>query len=177
MNTTSNWLWPHFPGHNDRMVLLQPQTPASQCIGFKIFLKDHGFLNPPMHIQEILGNRVRILKYSTNNKAEKAFSSLAQRAFNPHKISFHRSFFIIQILFADSMVTLGWRGWDDNACLGVRNTSSIGAWPNSLDRRPPWYCIVSPLLQTNKQTNKLAPPFRASRALGSKMFVTLFQTP
>ena len=41
------------------------------------------------------------------------------------------------------------RGWDDNACLGVRNTSSIGAWPNSLDRRPPWHCIVSPLLQTN----------------------------
>ena len=27
-----------------------------------------------------------------------------------------------------------WCGWDDNACLGVRNTSSIGAWPNSLDR-------------------------------------------
>ena len=29
------------------------------------------------------------------------------------------------------------RGRDDNACLGDRNTSSIGAWPNSLDRRPP----------------------------------------
>ena len=29
--------------------------------------------------------------------------------------------------------------------------SSIGAWPNSLDRRPLWYCIVSPLLY--KQTN------------------------
>ena len=28
--------------------------------------------------------------------------------------------------------TICWRGWDDNACLGVRNTSSIGAWPNSL---------------------------------------------
>ena len=41
--------------------------------------------------------------------------------------------------------------WDDNTCLGVRNTCSIGAWPNSLDWRPPWYCIVSPLLQTNKQ--------------------------
>ena len=37
------------------------------------------------------------------------------------------------------------RGWDDNACLGVRNTSSIGAWPNSLDRRPPWYCYISKL--------------------------------
>ena len=36
-------------------------------------------------------------------------------------------------------------GWDNNACLGVRNTSSIGAWPNSLDRRPPKYCIVYPL--------------------------------
>ncbi len=46
--------------------------------------------------------------------------------------------------------TICWRGWDDNACLGVRNTSSIGAWPNSLDRRPLWYCIVSPLLQTNR---------------------------
>ena len=23
-------------------------------------------------------------------------------------------------------------GWDDNACLGVRNTCSIGAWPKSL---------------------------------------------
>ena len=50
--------------------------------------------------------------------------------------------------------TICWRGWDDNACLGVRNTCSIGAWPNSLDRRPPWYCIVSPLLQTNKQYSK-----------------------
>ena len=35
------------------------------------------------------------------------------------------------------------RGWDDNACLG---TCSIGAWHNSLDRRPSWY-LVSPLLQ------------------------------
>ena len=34
-----------------------------------------------------------------------------------------------------------WFGWDDNA--------RIGAWPNSLDRRLPWYCIVSPLLKTN----------------------------
>ena len=25
--------------------------------------------------------------------------------------------------------------------LVVRNTSSIGAWPNSLDQRPTWYCI------------------------------------
>ena len=46
--------------------------------------------------------------------------------------------------------TICWHGWDDNTCLGVRNTSSKGAWPNSLDRRPPWYCIVSLLLQTNK---------------------------
>jgi hypothetical protein len=38
--------------------------------------------------------------------------------------------------------TICWRGSDDNTCPGVRNTSSIGAWPNSLDRRPPWYCIV-----------------------------------
>ena len=44
--------------------------------------------------------------------------------------------------------TICLRGWDDNACLGVRNTCSIGAWPNSLDRIPPWYCTVSPLLQT-----------------------------
>ena len=44
------------------------------------------------------------------------------------------------------------RGWDDNACLGVRNTSSIGAWHNSLDRRPPWYHIVSPLLQKKKRS-------------------------
>ena len=42
--------------------------------------------------------------------------------------------------------TICWRGWDGNTCLGVRNTSSIGAWPNSLDWRPPLYCIVSPLL-------------------------------
>ena len=42
-------------------------------------------------------------------------------------------------------------GWDDNTCLGVRN---IGSWPNSLDRRPPWYCTVSPLLQTNKTNTK-----------------------
>ena len=39
--------------------------------------------------------------------------------------------------------TICWPRWDDNACLGVRNTSSIGAWPNSLDRRLPWYCISS----------------------------------
>ena len=44
-----------------------------------------------------------------------------------------------------------WRGWDDNACLGVRNTSSIGAWHNSLDRRLPWYCIVYPLLQNKRR--------------------------
>jgi hypothetical protein len=44
--------------------------------------------------------------------------------------------------------TICWHGWDDNPCLGVRNTSSIGAWPNSLDRIPPQYCIVSLLLQT-----------------------------
>jgi hypothetical protein len=42
-------------------------------------------------------------------------------------------------------------GWDDNACLGVRNTSSIGAWHNSLDLRPPWYCILSPLLQRKRK--------------------------
>ena len=48
--------------------------------------------------------------------------------------------------------TISWRGWDDNACLGVRNTSIIGAWTNSLDRRLPWYCMVSLLLQTDKQT-------------------------
>ena len=30
----------------------------------------------------------------------------------------------------------------------VRPSSSIGTWPNSLDGRPPWYCIVSHLLQT-----------------------------
>ena len=45
-----------------------------------------------------------------------------------------------------------WRRWAVYACLGDRNTSSIGAWLNSLDRRPPWYCTVSPLLQTNKKT-------------------------
>ena len=28
-----------------------------------------------------------------------------------------------------------------------RNTSSIGAWPDSLDRRQPKYCIVFPLLK------------------------------
>ena len=37
--------------------------------------------------------------------------------------------------------------WDDNACLGNRNASSIGAWHNSLDRRQTWYCIVSAPLQ------------------------------
>ena len=45
--------------------------------------------------------------------------------------------------------TICWHGWDNNACLGVKNTSSIGAWPNSLDWRPPWYFISS---ITNKQT-------------------------
>jgi hypothetical protein len=40
--------------------------------------------------------------------------------------------------------TICWHVWDDSA-------SSIGAWPNSLDWRPLWYCIVSPLLQTNKE--------------------------
>ena len=48
--------------------------------------------------------------------------------------------------------TICWSGWDDNTCLGVKNTSSIGAWPNSLDRRPPWYWIVSSLLQTKQKT-------------------------
>ena len=45
--------------------------------------------------------------------------------------------------------TICWCGWDDNACLGVRNTCCIGAWPNSFDWRPPWYCVSS---VTNKQT-------------------------
>jgi hypothetical protein len=58
---------------------------------------------------------------------------------------------ILSLSCSQYIQTICWRRWDDNACLGVRNTSSIGAWPNSLDRRPPWYCIVSPLLQTNKQ--------------------------
>ena len=43
-------------------------------------------------------------------------------------------------------------GWDDIVCLGVRNTSSIGAWPNSLDQRQPWYYIVTPF--TNKQNKQ-----------------------
>ena len=51
-------------------------------------------------------------------------------------------------------------GWGDIACLGVRNTSSIGAWPNSLDRRPPWYCSVSPYsissVTKNKTKNKIS---------------------
>ena len=46
--------------------------------------------------------------------------------------------------------TICWRGWDDNACLGVRN-NSIGACPNFLVWSQPWYCIVSPLLQTQKK--------------------------
>jgi hypothetical protein len=33
--------------------------------------------------------------------------------------------------------TICWHVWDDNACLWVRNTSSIGAWPNYLDRTLP----------------------------------------
>ena len=44
--------------------------------------------------------------------------------------------------------TFCWHGWDDNVCLEFRNTCSLGAWPNSLDWRPLWYCIVSPMLQT-----------------------------
>jgi hypothetical protein len=51
--------------------------------------------------------------------------------------------------------TICWCRWSDNACLGVRNTCSIGAWPNSIDRRPPWYCIVSPLLQTKTYVTKI----------------------
>ena len=51
--------------------------------------------------------------------------------------------------------TVCWRGWDDNACLGVRNTCSLGAWPNSLAWRPLWHSTVSPLLQKNKQESKI----------------------
>ena len=64
--------------------------------------------------------------------------NLDENSWTPTKIIKKRSF---------SEAQKHWRGWDDNACLGVRNTSSIGAWHNSLDGRPPWYCIVSPLLQ------------------------------
>ena len=46
--------------------------------------------------------------------------------------------------------TICWCGWDDDACLGVRNTRIV-AWVNFLVWSPPWYFIVSPLLQTNKQ--------------------------
>ena len=37
--------------------------------------------------------------------------------------------------------TIYWRGWDDNAYLGVTN-NSIGAWPIFLVWSLPWYCIV-----------------------------------
>ena len=57
--------------------------------------------------------------------------------------------------------------------LEKRNTSSIGAWPNSLDRRPPTYCIVTPLflilLQFQVRRQKSSPPslwiWRSKRTL------------
>ena len=49
--------------------------------------------------------------------------------------------------------TICWRGWDYNACLGVRNSNIIEAWSNSLDRRPPWFCLVSPQLQKTKKND------------------------
>ena len=50
-------------------------------------------------------------------------------------------YYYISLSCSQYSQTICWRGWDDNACL-VRNTCSIRAWPNSLDWRPPWYCIV-----------------------------------
>ena len=56
-----------------------------------------------------------------------------------------------------------WHGWDDNTCLADRNTSSIRAWPNSLDRRLPRYCIAPPLLQKKTKedfiSEVLNPPY------------------
>ena len=65
-------------------------------------------------------------------------------------------------------------GWDDNTCLGVRNTSSIGAWPNSLDRRPPWYFIVSPLLQTKHLIRKVAFRYIWHRLVWRVTFLAIF---
>ena len=57
---------------------------------------------------------------------------------------------ILSLSCSQYSLTICWPRWDDNAYLWVRNTNSIRDWPNSHDRRPPWYCTVSPLLQTNK---------------------------
>ena len=43
--------------------------------------------------------------------------------------------------------------------VGVRNTSSIGAWLNSLDQRPPWYW-------TYKQTTRKNTAWNYNRVIG-----------
>ena len=44
--------------------------------------------------------------------------------------------------------------WYFKKQLGINwSLKEISNWPNSLDRRPPWYSIVSPLIQTNNIIN------------------------
>ena len=85
----------------------------------------------------------KFLEWSFSNLAK---IDVAKNCYD--QISNGNSFFHLKITFLLHQV-LPVSRWDDNACLGVRNTSSIEAWPNSLDRRLLWYCISS---VTNKQT-------------------------
>ena len=81
-------------------------------------------------------------RFEPQHRQHENVINLDENSWSPTKIIRKRSF---------SKTQKHWRGWHDNACLGVRNTSSIGAWHNSLNWRPPWYCIVSPLLQNRKR--------------------------
>ena len=60
-------------------------------------------------------------------------------------------FGILSLSCSQYSQTICLSGWDDNACLGVRNTCSIGAWPNTLDLRPPWWSYQMELNTTKTQ--------------------------
>ena len=47
------------------------------------------------------------------------------------------------------------------------------AWPNSLDRRPPKYCIVSPLLIRKEKEKKLCGQDEVNRRYENAFFVLI----
>ena len=120
-------------------VQLQPGRLSSQTIWGEIETGQYPWLLISMECSE---NLLGFLNYHTRAIITHSWSVVAWL------IVYQLG--ILSLSCSQYSQTICLSGWDDNPCLGVRNTCSIGAWPNSLDRRPPWYFIVSPLLQKTK---------------------------
>ena len=100
-------------------------TRISSTRGLKIFTR-----SPPWCRGGLLDLWSKGQQFEPRRRQLEKVVNLDENSWTPTKIIKKRSF---------SEAQKHWRGWDDNACLGVRNTSSIGAWPNFLVWRPLWY--------------------------------------